>query len=423
MKARISTQSIEIKNSLVPCYYDQFSCIAADCQDSCCHDWAIPFNKEDYTRLKSMDVPEDYKQLLDASIQPLDEEVKAVADPSLKLYGQLVLDENGHCPLLTEEGLCSLQLRCGPEALPTVCRTFPRETARTPQGKERKLSTACEAVLQLLWELPQGVDFILSDLPPEEQEHFQIPEFRYLPWFVQIRSLCIDIMQERSLSLAHRMIYMGIVLRELQDMPLDDASIAAWESKHLSLLGTPELQQALQDVKGNQTLFLEENLALLNSTKSPWSYMILLELRWLEAQLQQVPEETITDIAHLPQLYQQGLDSMESTLGNLDYFLENIMVSLVFDSSIGISLSFDALWKNYVYLCKLYSHFRFVMGCCCAFEASKKRLFHYLVQCSRSFTHSPQRADDLKAAEHLRDFNVKKYTTNDFGNLAILVCG
>ena len=416
MKARISQQTFEIKYGLAPSFYDHFSCIAADCQDNCCQNWVIPFDKADETRLRKLDVPPEYRALLDAAVQPLD-------PPVQNLCAKFALTSTGSCPLITEDGLCSLQICAGAEALPEVCRVFPRKEMLTIQGKEKHLSVGCEAVLQLLWDLPQGIDFIQTDLPPEEHQSIPVAAAQYLPWYTEIRSLCIDILQERSLSLGHRMIYMGMALRDLRSFSLTQEGMAAWEQKYLSLLHDPSLAATLQGVQGNRILFLQENLSLIHTIKEQWCLDILLELCLMEAPFQQIEAIAVTDLRHLPEFYETGLTNLQNAFGDLDYFLENIMVNLVYETSLDTVLSFQQIWNNYVYLCKLYSLLRFLMGVVCATEVDRKRLFHYLVLCGRSFVHSEIRQKDLEKAATLKNFNVEKYTTNDFGNLAILVCG
>ena len=78
--------------------------------------------------------------------------------------------DSGVCPLLREDCLCGLQVEKGPEALPAVCQTFPRSKSYAASGYlERSLSPACEGVLELLWNLPDGVEFRSDPLPKKER--------------------------------------------------------------------------------------------------------------------------------------------------------------------------------------------------------------------------------------------------------------
>lgn len=71
-------------------------------------------------------------------------------------YAELVM-EKGVCPLLDQDGLCALQRERGAGVLPRVCKVFPRrEAARASGYYEWSLSPACEGVLALLWDHPEG---------------------------------------------------------------------------------------------------------------------------------------------------------------------------------------------------------------------------------------------------------------------------
>ena len=62
-------------------------------------------------------------------------------------YGEFDL-AGGSCPLQRPDGLCSLQLEKGHDALPRVCKIFPRSEVYHSSGYlERSLSPACEGVL------------------------------------------------------------------------------------------------------------------------------------------------------------------------------------------------------------------------------------------------------------------------------------
>ena len=124
---------------------------------------------------------------------------------------------NGICPLLAESGLYNLQLEKGHKALPEVCRTFPRSERYYHSGYlQQSLSPACEAVLDLLWNLPDGIEFRTSSLPADAIRNLsdQNPS-PMLSYAYDIQSLCIDILQDRRLPLSQRIILMGARLQEL----------------------------------------------------------------------------------------------------------------------------------------------------------------------------------------------------------------
>lgn len=96
---------------IFPSYYKQFTCIASDCPDSCCHEWDVQVDEESAVRYRSLEGP-----LGDALREHLyDEE------------GQTYLrNVDGRCPMWRNDGLCRIQAERGHEQLCTVCQQFPR---------------------------------------------------------------------------------------------------------------------------------------------------------------------------------------------------------------------------------------------------------------------------------------------------------
>jgi len=137
-------KTISIRTALMPAYCKDFHCLAENCRDSCCKDWRIEFDKNDFLRLRRLDAPKEFKPRLDSAVKRL-----RSGPGHGTLFGHFQL-EDGNCPLLEKCGLCSLQLNCGGEALPEVCRVFPRISCYTAAAREHCLTLGCEAVHKLL---------------------------------------------------------------------------------------------------------------------------------------------------------------------------------------------------------------------------------------------------------------------------------
>ena len=211
--------SIKINKDLRPAYYDDFHCLAADCRFSCCKAWRISFDKKDYLSLKRQKGTEDLNNRLEQGVRRL-------RDKESNYYGEFDMS-GGDCPLLREDGLCALQIEKDHAALPQVCRAFPRAMAYLPEYLERSLSPACEGVLELLWNLPDGVDFVSDPLPREEWKIYTYEESASPLWgsFEEIRELCVDILQDRRRPLPERLLLLGMALKPLAD---GDPDVPAW---------------------------------------------------------------------------------------------------------------------------------------------------------------------------------------------------
>lgn len=124
---------------ITACYYDKFKCKCGDCRHVCCGGWGITVSDEEYFRLLGLDCPAELRYVLDCALSPVD-------DPSPERYAMMKPSYTGKCRLINGEGLCSLQIACGEDALPAVCRAYPRSVTDRHKG----CSCSCEGVVELL---------------------------------------------------------------------------------------------------------------------------------------------------------------------------------------------------------------------------------------------------------------------------------
>lgn len=114
-------QRILIEKDLRPAYYDDFHCLMGDCRVSCCKgSWEISFDRKDYLKIKKQKGSPELNEKLAHCLRRFRGEAVSEAK-----YAEFAT--NGTvCPLLDENGLCSLQREKGANALPWVCQIFPR---------------------------------------------------------------------------------------------------------------------------------------------------------------------------------------------------------------------------------------------------------------------------------------------------------
>ena len=120
-------------------YYDKFKCKCGDCRSVCCGGWGITVSDEEYFRLIGLDCPAELRYILDCALAVVD-------DPAPERYAMMKPSYTGKCRLINEEALCSLQIACGEEALPAVCRMYPRSLTENHAG----CSASCERVVEML---------------------------------------------------------------------------------------------------------------------------------------------------------------------------------------------------------------------------------------------------------------------------------
>lgn len=408
---------IPIRSALIPIFYQNFQCLAQDCKDSCCAGWSITFNKKDYLALRRLDLPEDLRERLEKGLR---REKKKAHDGILYAKFDLGANNDGHCPLLEPNGLCALQKAGFGEALPYVCKSYPRKVFYTPAAKEHTLSPSCEGVLQLLWDLPEGVEFVEDPLPKAEWRTANIPpEEAFKQFFAPIRALCIDILQTRSLSLTQRMLYLGVILQRLQNEDWNAFDPEQWTQQAAALVNAG----AGPEVQGNREMYVQQNLRVLGaistSTKG-WPDEISAALG-AKLQLTVLGQEGDFSRAELTteysaKAYQEALERFQTAFPDREYFFENLMVAAALYMNFPHLSGKDALWKSYMALCSLYSFYRFVSVLGCKEEDTKERLIHILALSSRAILHNGARFNGFQE-------ELFQHDSSTLAHMAILLSG
>lgn len=422
---------------LRPAYYDAFQCIADQCKIDCCTGWDICFNRKDYLKIRQ----QKGSDILNSAIK---DALTRIKSKHPYFYADFRLKENG-CPLLTENKLCRLQAECGYDALPEVCKTFPRQKVYAPSGYyEYSLSPACEAVLELLWKLPEGIDFVSDPLP--KAEHIMrtalTENLKLSSYFQEIRSLCIDLLQDRRFSLRERILLMGIFLQKLT---VEDADVPAWIQQTEQMLRHSELatmvsplfvsiteeQQKLVQMQHIKVLIRMQNESIYRKEqehKDLYAFREMVLNQMIEGGppliSNEVTAETISPeeqkiICLHTQKFKETTARFSASFAQREYFFENLMVSIFFQQRFPYCNSTEVLWKSYVSFCNIYSLFRFMAICSYlkpaeTEEAAKNGLFQGLLCISRGILHNTHRESLLT-----KDFFA--YENDSLAHMAMLL--
>lgn len=380
-------EGIKVLNDLRPAYYDDFRCLAGGCQNTCCKGWRIAFSKKDYLALKRLEGSPE----LNAGLAKGVRRIRGKSKDDTALYGEIDLS-GGVCPLLREGGLCGLQMEKGHEALPFVCRIYPRKERYMLSGYlERALSPSCEGVLALLWDLPEGVEFRSSPLPKTKCGSVRpISDDPISLWFAPVREWCIDMMQDRRFSLPQRIWLMGLGLKELAEGETD---IQRWMEWAAILPESVDVEGILPTGIQELTLFMLNCVHILNATQT--DNPVIPQI--LETLTVDTPREDGAKAARY-EPYMAARKRFEETFKGREYFMENLMVSLFFCLNMPRISSKEELWKSYVNFCNLYAFFRFmaVMSCREGLAGDRDDLFRHLVYASRSLLHNELRRGYLR---------------------------
>lgn len=146
-----------------PKYYEQFRCIAAACQDSCCQQWQVDvddISAEKYLQLEG----------------PVGDHLRSVLTRTED--GWVLPITEGRCPMWRQDGLCEIQAAHGHEALCQTCQQFPRLRHEYEGFTELDLEMSCPEAARILFSgdeqwvghIPATTDEILDILLRSRQQ-------------------------------------------------------------------------------------------------------------------------------------------------------------------------------------------------------------------------------------------------------------
>jgi len=174
----------------VPEYYSDFRCKCGECRNSCCTGWDIAIRRDEYYRLIGLECSEELHGRLECAFHP----ARSISPDHFQVISP---DWRGDCHMHDENGLCMLHAECGEDALPEVCRMFPRSLKKCGETCFAVCTNSCEGVIEMLLALDGPLRFHMQSLaacPHEDRTGFD-------------RS-CLEALQAPGLPLPQRILRM-----------------------------------------------------------------------------------------------------------------------------------------------------------------------------------------------------------------------
>lgn len=337
---------------LVPDYYPDFHCKMGDCRSACCVGWPISISMRDYFRLLGTPCEPWLRRRIDGALH-------MVKYPTEEQYAQICPRYDGNCPMRLEDGRCGVHAEMGEEALPYVCRLYPRGV-RTEGDNECSCANSCEAVLEQLFAREEPIKFISQELT------FNLPHaagrtvfFETVGREQEIRLWLISFLQDRSRTLAERLVILGLRLQEMENAlkEKDEARVdellrqkgqgETWENAPLC---REHLEAALFIAEGMTRKVHRNSQSILEYGKQALNYF--------------ASGENAFD------LYLAARDHLEQTFPNWENWFEHILVNHLFFTRFPFQDRPVTVRDEYFALCGIYGFLRFL---CLGWMAQRKR--------------------------------------------------
>lgn len=290
-----------------PDYYDEFKCIAENCDDTCCAGWQIVIDD------KSL---HNYEKVSGA----FEKRLKASIDWEEQVFKQ---DSEKRCAFLNERNLCDLYTALGECSLCKTCRDYPRHIEEFENVREYTLSVSCPEVAKILLNKKEVVSFTEEETAGEEE--FEDFDFLMYSRLVDAREVMIKVLQNRDFDISLRAYIVWKIGKELQQYA-DEGKLFAWD-------------EIFEKYKAENTrLKRKEQLNVLKSEGiyqySLEYYSKLYELELLREDWDNHLQETAAILygngeAFYKQLENEFTDWMNAEMQNFPIIAEQLMVYFV----------------------------------------------------------------------------------------------
>lgn len=370
----------ETHQFLMPDYYENFSCKMGKCRSACCIGWPISVSMTNYFRLLGVECRKDLRQRLDTGLRIVDK-------PTEEEYARFEPRYDGNCPLRMHDGRCALHAELGEDILPDVCRLYPRGIRMRAKDGIYEISCAnsCEAVLELLFEKHEKIDFIKREMkiavPPHcEREAY----FETFGEEEKIRSCLISIMQDRRYPLKERLMMLGNVLDEM------DRAMDAHDEKMMRTLFSEEGAYAEKnrvETKRESCEISEEHIMFGLDTVE--KMMTLLDSR--SNSIRECGERALAffgkDENSLSQ-YIKANGEFNAKFPEWETFFEHMLVNHMFFSVFPFQDRPENMHSEYTALCAVYVILRFLALGCSAEMKSRDDLTDIMASAFRLIDHT-----------------------------------
>lgn len=314
-------------NFVVTDYYPNFVCKGTQCRQSCCDGWDIAISMDQYFKMLSLPCKKTVREKLDRAFQ-------IVPVPTPERYAMVRPNYQGDCPLHMANGYCLLQNQCGEEALPSICRYYPRGP-RSNYTMESSCSNSCERVLEQLFEQENKLAFTTKELTftlPSEENKITPDERAF---YQKARSFTFDLLSNRSHSLPTRILMVG-------------KALMIWDKDRNVAINPSDLV-----VKA-----YEKNIPLTYQAILSLSEWFIANSRSISAECQDF--ETFYQNGDLTQKYSESLKHLEEVLPNHEIFFEKMIINNLFFRQYPFQDFAESLSEEFISICGIYLFIRYM---------------------------------------------------------------
>lgn len=308
---------------MVPSYFEEFTCIAGKCEETCCAGWYIAIDEAAYKKYKKVKDP-GMKKRLEKEVVERKGSVSKACVAKIKL-------KNNRCAFLAKDNLCDLYKQLGESYLSETCRVYPRNINQVGEKQELSLALSCPEAARRILLSKDKMTF------KEEEDRWHLPvvgghvtieagRWRHFEdAFIVIRQQLIDLLQDNTRGFMERWGRLAAYFEQL------------------------DRYKKNQDIKGLTTFLTQKEVnvkakAMLSDTESMKGlFQALVAMRsqkkWPSTRYEDCYEkmvrglsETSAPLIWSAQRYEQGAELFEKeVLKKWDFVLENYFTQYIYE--------------------------------------------------------------------------------------------
>lgn len=182
-----------------PHYFNDFTCVAAECEDTCCAGWAIMIDEETLEKYK------EYQGSFGNRLRN-----------SIDWKEGCFLQYEKRCAFLNERNLCDIHMEAGEHMLCDTCRNYPRHKEEFEGVREGSLSLSCIEAAKIILGCEEPVQFLTMN-DEEEDEEFEDFDFLLYTKLADAREKMMKVLQNRDIDILTRISVVLDLAQRMQD--------------------------------------------------------------------------------------------------------------------------------------------------------------------------------------------------------------
>lgn len=316
-------------NYLTVDIYHDFHCIADSCPNTCCIGWEIIVDKNTYEKM----------------VEKEEELGIPAKDWLIDNNGTIIVKKkNGKCPVLSEEGLCKVVTKLGPQYLCTTCTIYPRTSKQYGNVIEGYLYMSCPEVVSMLIS-KETVEF---DMGKDDKPQKEDTDYAYIDLYLfesTVRTSIVELLQNTPhISLTTRLFAAFTILEEAVRMYEEHqlnadsfkAEVNAYIQEPILSALEKQLKNAVDEKK--RYYFLKEIINIAIDNKRPECFTELVQ-QSVDYFSQEYSEQYLSDLQAFK----------EYNLAVYSNFYTNYWVYRIFSNILSIP-EYEKSKKEFVYI-------------------------------------------------------------------------